>query len=145
MEKISTIPIQIPNGTKIPAIKYNKYKVDRHKFNKIFSINILKYFYISNTSIKEKVGFYWVIFKVLNKWRRILCSWMVNYNTLQIWIPPNRSKTLLKFNAILRYQQGFLWTLIRWFYLFHVRKKLQVLNKTKKIDIGLQIVKLLFI
>lgn len=58
MEKISTIPIQIPNGTKIPAIKYNKYKVNRHKFNKIFSINILKYVYISNTSIKEKVGFY---------------------------------------------------------------------------------------
>lgn len=114
-KKVNTIPIQIPNGTKIPTIKCNKYKVDRHKFNKIFSINILKYFYISNTSIKENVGFHWDISKVLNKWKGILFAWTGKYNTLQIWIPPNRSKTLLKFNAILKYQQGFLWTLIRWF------------------------------
>ena len=29
-KNISRIPIQIPNRTKIPAIKYNKYNVDRH-------------------------------------------------------------------------------------------------------------------
>lgn len=57
-KKVNRIPIQIPNGTKIQTIKCNKYKVERHKFDKIFSIIILKYFHISNTSIKEKICFH---------------------------------------------------------------------------------------